>query len=87
MLIQKLQLSAEAGVNTRENKKEETRGNSQLHANNYTRPRQYGNSRDIEGKPKCYNCGKFGYMARACKAKYFDCRSNDRLFEQRKEQL
>ena len=23
----------------------------------YTRQRQYGNSRDTEGKPKCFNCG------------------------------
>ena len=33
-------------------------------------PRQYGNSRDTDGRPKCYNCGKFGHMARACYSKY-----------------
>ena len=44
----------------------------------YTRQRQYGNSRDTEGKPKCFNCGKYGHMARSCINKYNDYRTYDR---------
>ena len=50
----------------------------------YTRQRQYGNSRDTEGKPKCFNCGKFGHTARACKTKHFDYRSYERFSSSRK---
>ena len=47
--------------------------------NYYTKPRQYGNSRDTEGKPKCFSCGKYDRIARACKSKYTDQISRSRV--------